>query len=75
MSTWLTPKLMKGGYEGERGARDEKEQDASDKVELRSLGSTFPSYGNIWKSRRKGSLHGEEEKDERHKPGPQSAGV
>jgi len=49
--TWLTPKLREEGNEGGRGARDEKEQDASDKVELRYLGSTFPFCGNIWRGK------------------------
>ncbi len=37
--------------EEEPETRDE--QDVSDTVELRFLGSTFKFYGNIWKSERK----------------------
>jgi hypothetical protein len=47
--TCLTPKLIWGENEGGKGARDEKEQDASDKVELRFLGSTFQFCGNTWR--------------------------
>ena len=44
----LTPKLIWGENEGGRGAKDGKWRDVSDKVELRSLGSTFQFCDNSW---------------------------
>jgi len=42
----LTPELIWGENEGGRGAKDRKWRDGSDKVELRSLGSTFQFCDN-----------------------------
>jgi hypothetical protein len=73
--TWLTPKLREGGNEGGKRARDKKEQDASDKVELRYLGSTYQFYGNIWRIKQRGNLSWGAEKAGRRKPGKQSGGI
>jgi len=66
--TWLTPKLRKGGNEGESRARVWKEPGVSDKVESRGFGSTFQFYGNSERGSRKGNLCGSIRKGEKHRP-------